>query len=106
MSPGERCGQATIGGVPVELTCDPETDTCSTPSFFVMITNVPAPPSGRMLVSFVPEAGALPELFTEDDRRIVKFSSMIPTVSAWGLVALTLLIVSVGSVLIRKRGIV
>ena len=30
----------------------------------------------------------------------------VPAVGTWGLIALTLLIVSVGSVLIRRRGVV
>ena len=103
VSPDEPCGEAIIDDAPVELTCDPETNTCSTPPFFAMITTVSAPQSNRMLVTLIPAPGALPELFTEDDRWIVEFSTSIPAVSHWGLIVISVLLLATGTLVMRRR---
>jgi hypothetical protein len=97
------CGEAIIGGVLTDLTCDPDTDTCSSPAFSSAITNVSPPPSGRMLVSLLPTANALPELSADDDRQVVQFPVAVPAVSRGGVVVVSLLLASAWLMIWRRR---
>jgi hypothetical protein len=97
------CGEAIIGGVPTDLTCDRDTDTCSSPSLFSAITSVFPPPSGRMLVSLLPAATALPELSADDNRQIVQLSVAVPTVSRGGLIGASLVLLASALLMIRRR---
>lgn len=64
---GTTCGTASISGTPVSLTCDADTDTCSTPSKIATFPGVPLTTGDVITVILRPAPNALPDSSPNDD---------------------------------------
>lgn len=64
---GTTCGTASISGTPVSLTCDADTETCSTPLSSATFPAIPLMVEDVVVVLLRPAPGALPDSSPADD---------------------------------------
>ena len=70
---------------------------------FLSFPDVSLVPGDFVTVDLIPVAGSLPETYTSDDSLTVSFTQPCPTVSEWGLLVMTLITLTAGTILIGRR---
>ena len=95
------CPEGTLNGLTVQLQCVENTGLCRSPVFTTMM-EAPLVPGQRFIAYLLAADGALPELDYSQVRADIEIP-VIPTVSVWGVVAMTLLLLTGGTVVILRR---
>jgi len=95
------CPEGTLNGLTVQLQCVENTGLCRSPVFTTMM-EAPLVAVQPFIAYLLAADGALPELDYSQVRADIELPA-IPTVSVWGVVAMTLLLLTGGTVVILRR---
>ena len=99
------CAIGANAAVTFSATCDPGDCVCRSETITLQWSGLSLTAGAEVFLNLQPAEGALPELQTDDDMITQILPGPIPTVSAWGFVVISMLLLTTGTLVLRTRSV-